>query len=246
MRGGEDLYCRPVRKRWFAHFGWLLLLLGRGRRRFRRCHGGWIRACNHMHAARLRSDHWSGALTYTPSIFFGRLFSVNSVVRRIAIAACAQKGFSLFIFSCGESPRRYRACPRLFYGKRPPLSATVLVEDGGNDLHGMGFVSFCAPSHPLCDFPRRVSFDKGAGVRRYEHVRCSLVASMRSPSLLIETVMRLSTPSWSFQLNGAHSRSSLLFFPSLEPRCSKAFLVHVFVIGELFLFLWEFNFSPFA
>jgi hypothetical protein len=195
----------------------------------------WLDKSLHHHAARLRSDHWGGALTHTRSIFFGQLFSVNSVVRRIAIAACAQKSFSLFVFSCGESPRRYRACPRLFYGKRPPLSATVLVEDGGNDLHGMGVVSFRAPSHPLCDFPRRVSFDKGAGVRRYEHVRCSLVASMRSPSLLIETVMRLSTPSWSFQLNGAHSRSSLLFFPYLEPRRSKAFLVHVFVNGELFV-----------
>jgi len=147
-----------------------------------------------------------------------------------------RKSFSLFIFSCGESPRRYRACPRLFHGKRPPLSTTVLVEDGGNDLHGMGFVSFRAPSHPLCDFPRRVSFDKGAGVRRYEHACCSLVASMRSPSLLIETVMRLLTPSWSFQLNGAHSRSSLLFFPFLEPRRSKASLVYPLVKGELLFF----------
>jgi hypothetical protein len=90
---------------------------------------------------------------------------------------------------------------------------------------------------PSVTFPDGFPSTKGAGVRRYEHVRCSLVASMRSPSLLIETVMRLSTPSWSFQLNGAHSRSSLLFFPSLEPRRSKSSLVHALVNGELFVHL---------
>lgn len=53
-------------------------------------------------------------------------------VRRIAFAAYAQEKLCFPLFSCGESPRRNRACPRPLHGKRPALSTSVLVEDGEN------------------------------------------------------------------------------------------------------------------
>ena len=71
----------------------------------------------------------SAALITVKLVFlFLFLFSTICTARRIVIAAHTQDSFSLSIFSCGESPRRYRACPRLSYGKRPAPSTTVLVE----------------------------------------------------------------------------------------------------------------------
>ena len=175
------------------------------------------------------SKSWDGALICLVKIFGSVLFLQTVLFEESLSQLAHRKAPSFSPSAVGKVPGDTEPCPRLFYGKRPSLSATVLVEDGGNDLHGMGLVSFRALSHPLCDFLRRVAFGKGAGVRRYEHVRCSLVALMGSPSLLIDTVMRLSTPSWSLQLNGAHSRSALIFFPSMEPCCSiPQELRHVF------------------
>ena len=78
-----------------------------------------------------RFNSITGLFFCLPTVFF-----TNCAVRRIAIAACALESPLLFAFSCGESPRRYRAYPQPFYGKRPAPSTTVLVGDGRDVLAG--------------------------------------------------------------------------------------------------------------
>lgn len=118
-------------------------------------------------------------------------FSTICTARRIVVAAHTQDSFSLSRFSCGESPRRYRACPRLFYGKQPALSTTVLVEDGEKDLpESLGLVpgslsftlSFFFDGGP--SIKARVCEDMSISVARRFHPRMD-------SSLLIDIVIRL-------------------------------------------------------
>ena len=134
-------------------------------------------------------------------------------VRRIAFAAYAQEKFFFPSFSCGESPRRNRACPRPFHGKRPALSTSVLVEDGENAWTGELCLNLSTPSqstlwlHP----------DGLPSIKALEREDTSTPVARRLtwkdlPFVAHRHSYAITDFSWNLQHNGAHSQSAQSYF----------------------------------